>query len=152
MRKQLFQNTYLSKYGVVSVISVCLLISAGCTPNKRIMEASEPAITQNGPRSTEPAKSSFETDMEAMRTADFHYIYVFRRKDNTVFTNDDKLLLSSGMPMEINRRKLSDEGKALIVGSNFPMPKEDMKMLTDVFSLENLSKPEPTATPPLKDQ
>ena len=87
-----------------------------------------------------------------MRTADFHYIYVFRRKDNTVFTNDDKLLLSSGMPMEINRRKLSDEGKALIVGSNFPMPKEDMKMLTDVFSLENLSKPEPTATPPLKDQ
>ncbi|MBX3244795.1 MAG: hypothetical protein KF685_10095 [Acidobacteria bacterium] len=130
-------------------LSFCLgiLFLAGCTPNQRIMESAPSPSSADSPTVEKPAKTAFETDVEAMRTADFRYIYVFRRKDGQPFIEDDKRLLGSGMPAEVNRRKLSDEGRALIVGSNFPMPDEDMEMLTDNFAFQDLSMPQPAESP-----
>lgn len=89
-----------------------------------------------------PALPQFETDIEAMRTADFNYIYVFRRRDGGVMTPEDKTFFSSYTPIETNRRKLSDGEKAVILGSNFRFPPDIMKALSERFELTDLSKPE----------
>ncbi|HKX84215.1 MAG TPA: hypothetical protein VJL58_08350, partial [Pyrinomonadaceae bacterium] len=88
-----------------------------------------------------PSATTVEEDVEAMRVADFNFIYVFRRKDGAVMDADDKRFVSAITPPEINRRKLSDSGKAIILGSNFRLPPENLKQLTDRFAFQDHSKP-----------
>ena len=131
-------------------------LGLACGPNQRILEssnenqpASEPiAVNSN----TAPAASSFEQDLNAMSTADFNFIYVFRRKDGGVLDADDKRFIGGNTLPEMNRRKLSDGGKALIMGSNFRP--QDPSMLVRYkarFAFEDFSKPEselPGFSPP----
>ncbi|MGQ0543094.1 MAG: hypothetical protein ACT4O9_14820 [Blastocatellia bacterium] len=91
---------------------------------------------------SKPVPSSFESDLESMRTADFNFIHVFRRKDGKELETDDKRFIIANTPMEVNRRKLSDDGKALITGSNFRLPPESLKAMTERFSFQDFSKPE----------
>lgn len=123
---------------LLTAVCVCSAL-IGCTPNRRIMD--EGAKTPE-PIVEKPALPQFETDIEAMRTADFNYIYVFRRKDGGVMTAEDKTFFSSYTPIETNRRKLSDGEKAVILGSNFRFPPDLLKILSERFELTDLSKPE----------
>ena len=52
-----------------------------------------------------------------MRTANFNYIFVLRRKDGGTMDADDKAFVR-GVTGGFNRRTLSDDEKAVIVGSN----------------------------------
>lgn len=111
----------------------------GCGPNPRIMNsATEQAEAR--PLAT-PVPPSFEGDIEAMRTADFDFIYVFRRKDGGMMDGDDRVFVNENTPLETNRRKISDEGKAIILGSNFKFPPELMQKLTERFAFSDFSKP-----------
>lgn len=114
-----------------------------CTPNKRIVESSAenpPMPKTEGP--VEPAVATFESDLQTMRTADFNFIYVFRRKNRGELDSDDRAFMIANTPPEMNRRKLSDGGRVLIVGSNFRFPPENLKLMTERFSFEDYSKPE----------
>lgn len=110
-----------------------------CGPNERIMqssaERSEP--TPSGTRTE--VTSSFDSDIEAMKNADFYLIYVLRRKDGAALDADDRTFASAMIPPEINRRTISDQGKAIILGSNFKLPEDSMKALTERFELTDLS-------------
>ncbi len=122
------------------IAGASLLAFVGCGPNQRIIQSGN----ENPPanlfrRKVEPAVSSFENDLEAMRTADFYFILVFRRKDRAMFDADDKQFLAANIPTEVNRRQLSDEGKALIVGTNFLIPDNMLSILIERFDLEDLS-------------
>ena len=77
-----------------------------------------------------------------MRNADFNFIYVFRRKDGGVLDADDKSFITRTTPSEINRRALADEGKALILGSNFRLPDDNLRLFKERFSFGDHSKPE----------
>ena len=55
---------------------------------------------------------------------------------------DDKKFFNTYSPPETNRRRLSDEGRAIIIGSNYRWPAETFKLFTDRFNLEDYSKPE----------
>ena len=119
------------------------MAAAGCGPNQRILESandnqsdSEPvAVSSNAA----PTVSTFERDLEAMRTADFKFIIVFRRKDGQTLDSGDKELLGRTAP-QANRRELSDEGRAVIIGSNFAFPPSSFEALTERFKMENYSK------------
>jgi hypothetical protein len=123
----------------------------GCGPNKRIIESGN-----NNPQANvfegkvKPAESSFDQDVEAMRTVDFYYIYVFRRKDGETFDPDDKKYLTTFVPSEINRRQISDGGRALITGSNFLFPSEALDRLRERFAFEDLSSKN-ASTPKMSD-
>lgn len=115
-------------------------VMAACTPNQRIVESG-----QTPPRpATDPTKpaSSFEGDLQAMRNADFKFILVFRRKDGAVMDAEDKTFVNAFTPPDANRRKLSDEGKAIVIGSNFPFFPGTIVALTDRFIMEDHSKPD----------
>lgn len=119
------------------VVSIVLL---GCGPNKRIIESGRenPPIERANANMERPARS-FETDLEAMRTADFGHIYVLRRMDGEPLDASDKRFLSANIPADANRRELSDEGRALLVGTNFPIPDNMLVILKERFSFTDHS-------------
>ncbi|MER3429985.1 MAG: hypothetical protein C4324_02885 [Blastocatellia bacterium] len=123
----------------LAAFSVAVTLS-GCSPNRRIIESSaerkEPTPSP-GPTATPDLK----TDIESMRTADFLFIYVFRRKDGGPLDADDKRYAARVIPPEMNRRTISDSGRAIIVGSNFRMPAETLKVLKERFDFEDYSSP-----------
>lgn len=143
------KNDIGKKKGIRSYLIFFLglsLLSPGltaCWPNQRIVESGNENPPANVFRQdVKPAVSTFEEDIEAMRTADFYFIYVFRRNDNAPFDAGDKQFLSANIPAEINRRQLSDEGRALIAGSNFKIPDEMFAKLKERFDFEDFSRPE----------
>ena len=127
---------------IVTLTAITLV--ASCTPNQRILNSSnerppEPSTVQRS-GTVEPAR--IEDDIAAMKTADFNFIYVFRRKDGGELDADDRAFMNANLPYEINRKKVSDGGKALVIGSNFRLPPDNFRALKDRFGFEDFSKPE----------
>src|SRR5262244_3718264 len=91
---------------------------AACGPNETILKSNSPTPlppgeTPNKPSSNDPV----EKEVEAMQTADFNFIYVLRRRDGGVLDSDDKAFLRIATAT-VNRRTLSNDEKAIIIGSN----------------------------------
>ncbi len=129
-----------SRVFVFSLIGLSVLLSLGCQPNQTILKDAAPPPT---PMATvESKRTSLEEDLKEMRTADFDYILVFRRKDGGVFDKDDQKYLRDNTPLETNRWRKSDDGKAFIAGSGFGFAPEQMAALRDRFIVEDYSKPE----------
>jgi hypothetical protein len=135
------------------VISVrrCLVVGlagivfvSACTPNQRIINSSAGKEKELAPaeRPSTPEPVGIEADIAAMRTADFNFIYAFRRKDGGVLDSDDRSFMNANTPYEINRKKLADGGRALIVGTNFRFPTENFTVMKQRFAFEDFSKPE----------
>jgi hypothetical protein len=127
-------------------LAVLILLGSSCGPNQRILESAN----ENQPSNAEPvavnmnssrAISSFDQDLDAMRTADFKFIVVFRRKDGQPLDAADKELISR-TGSQANRRRLSDGGKAVIIGSNFPFNTGEFEGLTKRFKMDDYSKPD----------
>lgn len=117
---------------------------ASCGPNQRILESSNNATSASAEAPVEKREAtvtSFEQDLNAMRTADFKFIVVFRRKDGKPMDTGDKELIGK-KAFQSNRRRLSDEGKAVIIGSNFPFVTGEFDELAERFKMENYSKPD----------
>ncbi len=139
----------------VSILWLAAFILCSCGPNERIMNSAsenrgEQARNADQGTNAAPAPRRFEQDLDAMRTADFNFIYVFRRKDGAPFDAADKSFITQTTPGEVNRRAVADEGKALLIGSNFRLPEDNLKQFKARFSFEDYSKPEselPTASP-----
>lgn len=118
-------------------------IAAACAPDQRILNSAATPTPSNSPASNStPSTRTVEEDVQAMRVADFNFIYAFRRKDGAVLDAADKALAADITPPEVNRRKISDSGKAIVLGSNFRLPADVMKQMTDHFAFQDFSKPE----------
>jgi hypothetical protein len=118
-----------------------LLPLAACTPNQRIMQDSAnrslPPIETGTPASQ---MSDLEKDLKAMQDAQFLFVYVLRRKDGAPLNADDKRYAGQVIPQEMNRRVVSDQGRAVVIGSNFRLPPDIQKVLTDRFAFEDRSQ------------
>ncbi len=130
---------------VVLLLSLVILASS-CGPNQRILESSnENRSSSDDPvainANAAPSVSDFDQDLDAMRTADFKFIVVFRRKDGQPLDAADKDLIAR-KAVGANRRSLSDEGKAVLIGSNFPFMTGVFDELKERFSMENFSRPD----------
>ena len=127
----------------LSLIFAALVVSA-CGPNQRIINSSQEnrEAASRESANVAPAVSSFERDLTAMRNADFKFIYVFRRRDGGVLDADDKSYITRTSPPEMNRRTLSDEGKAVVIGSNFRMPAAVLETFKQRFVFEDHSSGE----------
>ncbi|MEO8648570.1 MAG: hypothetical protein ABI539_05330 [Acidobacteriota bacterium] len=131
-------------------LSVAVLVAAtACGPNQRILESSNAhSNTSSDISSPVAADNAADTaltirrDIDAMKTADFNFIFVFRRKDGGVIDNDDKQFVNRNTPAETNRRQLSDGGRAIIMGANYRWPPETIRIFGERFDVEDHSKPE----------
>jgi hypothetical protein len=125
------------------IVTLTFFVPA-CKPNQRIINSSAEKEKELAPaeRPLKPEPAGIEADVAAMRTADFNFIYVFRRKDGGALDSDDRSFMNANTPYEINRKKLADGGRALIVGSNFRFPAQNFKVMKERFAFEDFSKPE----------
>lgn len=122
------------------------LFSFACQPNAAILESAKNS-TATRANQTEPAARSFDRDLETMRTANFDFIYVMRRKDGAPLDGDDKRYVKTNSPIETNRFILSDEEKAVIAGSKYKFAPENLTALQERFNVQDFSKPQPAAPP-----
>jgi len=105
-------------------------------------EAAKDPSSYNSSSTPGPTVTDFKQDLESMRTADFKFIVVFRRKDGGKLQAEDKEAIVRITGQQVNRRKLSDDGKAVIIGSNFPFLPGMLEQLTERFKMEDHSKPD----------
>lgn len=129
------------KLPMSSIFLLLVFATLACAPNQRIINsaASEtPAPVNIAP----PAVGGFDGDLQTMRNADFKFILVFRRKDGAVLNADDKTFANVNGPADVNRRRIADNGKAIIIGSNFPFLPGMMEKMAERFTIENYSKPD----------
>jgi hypothetical protein len=137
MKKIISTTNYLS----AAVIIGSAMNLAGCGPNESILRsnsnaATDQPVTNSGKGMT---SDSAEAEVENMRTADFEFILVLRRKDGGVMQSDDKAVVRTTTPGS-NRRSLVDGDKAIVIGSNARIPPEVFKKLTDHFAVQDFSK------------
>ena len=134
-----------SKAAIWSLLPMLIFLTA-CGPNQRILRSannsSAAGDVEQPAADPQSRPAGIEQDIEAMRNADFNFIYVFRRRDGAPMDADDKRYFNSNTPVEINRRRLADGDRAIIVGSNYRYPPEALAAFKKRFIFEDYSKPE----------
>ena len=116
------------------IVFLCaFLLNFACTP--RAFEKPNAAATPSS-STAEDKQANFQNELGKMRTADLQYIFVFRRKDAAVIDGEDKRFLKANLPFN-NRVVLADEDKAVIVGSNYKFPPENLDALRIRFNVED---------------
>ncbi len=125
----------LFTFGLAMALSVAAL--TGCGPNESILKSGS-NDAPSAERKTEPTKTSFESELEAMRTAQFSFIYVLRRKDGGPIDAEDRSVIRT-QTTQANRRVSTDDGKAIIIGSNFQIAPHNMSVMSQRFAVENYS-------------
>ena len=137
-------HIHLTVSPMLSRLLLCSLLlgMAGCSANEQILksgkESPTPAVVQN-------AKSDFDEQIESLRTADFRYIWVIRRKDGGVLDPADKAVIRQNT-VDMNRRVLTDNDKAVLIGSNAVPFKENFDVLASAYAIQDLS-PQPVPSP-----
>jgi hypothetical protein len=121
--------------------SVLAALACGGCANQQILRSAATPTPDPAAAAATPL-DPLEQEIKAMRTADFNFIYIFRRKDGGGLDAEDKKTASANIPPEINRRKVIDDGKAIIIGSNYRLPPENFKVMSSRFVVEDYSKPE----------
>ena len=121
------------------IFFVLMLIFPGFTGACR----NQPLKTDNtaAVKTPENKAAGFENDLQTMKTANFDYIFVFRRKDGGVLDGADKTYLKANSPAVTNRFILSDDDKAVIAGSGYEFSAENLAALRKRFNVEDYSTP-----------
>lgn len=123
--------------GLVTVlITTAVLIAASCGANPTVLNSGK---STPGPTATARVET-FETDLEDIRRAGFEWLFVIRRRDGAALDAADKAVIRDATA-QANRRVLSDEGKAIIVGSNFKEGITGIEQLKKQFDVADLSPP-----------
>lgn len=131
------QNVFVRlQFYAILIFTLSVIFNAACTPR-----AFEKPNAQTAPPSANENKSAstFEIDLQTMRTAGFEYIFVFRRKDGAAFDGEDRKYLRANAPAETNRFVSTDNEKAFIAGSKFPFPAPNLEALRLRFNIEDYS-------------
>jgi hypothetical protein len=138
----LHKSSLRSHRWILTIIAVTIVSAAACGANETILRSGKETPP---PVNAVPSVTTLEKDIADMRTADFSIILVLRRRDRAVMDADDRSLIRQQTD-QANRRVSSDGGKAVVVGSNFPILVEKYEALRDRFDIENFSKPDAVIT------
>ncbi len=126
----------ISRSLIVVLAALSVAFAAGCGANENILRSGKDERVSQA--NIEASKPSIENDIEAMRTAGFTFIYVLRRKDGGVIDPEDKSVIRL-QTTQANRRVSADDGKAVIVGSNFQLAPHNMAAIYQRFAVDNYS-------------
>jgi hypothetical protein len=110
------------------------LLLIACGANEGILKSGKETPSSN----SQPSKTEFEQDLDAMRTADFKFVYVLRRKDGGPIDAEDRSSIKINT-VDANRRVGSDDGKAFIIGTNTAIAPSNMLALYGRFAVEDRS-------------
>ncbi len=121
---------------------IFLLIALGCQPSQRILEDRQPTATPIVDETPQVPVDDFAERLKSVQTGGFDFVYAFRRKDGEVFTSEDKKYLRENLPPDTNQKQLTSDEKAVIIGSNYIFPLENLDALKKRFKIEDYSPKE----------
>jgi len=121
----------------IAAILFTAAVLAACGANDNILKSGKET-----PSTNTAAVSEIDSDLAAVKNADFRWIYVLRRKDGGVIDAQDKKVIKANT-VEANRRVSSDGDKAFIIGTNTQIETEKLAALYEHFAVEDAS-PQPT--------
>lgn len=86
-----------------------------------------------------PKRTDFEEKLQYVRDGQFHHIYVFTRKDGGAFERDDVEYLNANSPIgeKTNMRVKTDDGRRVVIGTNFEFTQENFDALGKRFNIED---------------
>ncbi len=123
-----------------SILSVTM-VAQGCGANENILKSgNEPSVQSNATITNEPP--TFASDLAAMHTAGFTFIYELRRRDGNTIDPEDVRVIKQ-LTVDTNRRVKADNDKAVLIGSNFELATENLTKLKERFMVEDHSEPLP---------
>ena len=123
---------------MIYVLAAVFLLCS-CGANEGILKSGKETPAQ---ANVDSGKTAFASDLEAMRTAGFSFVYVLRRKGGGQMDAEDRSVIKLNTA-DANRRVAADENRAVIVGSNFQIPAKNMSALYARFAIENYSQEPP---------
>lgn len=118
---------------LLAVVAAAIVLAGACKAPEGLEESVAPPT---------PELSEFERELRSLKTADFDYIYVLRRKDGEPFTAEDREFIRQNRHHATNRSSLSEDEKIIFVGSNFAFEDESLANLKERFAFEDFSKPQ----------
>src|SRR5512140_3272665 len=122
---------------LIGFLLIAALSVVACGPNQGLLQGGKDA--QKASNSSTP-KTEFDQDMDAMRTAGFAFVYVFRRKDGGKMDAEDRGVIKL-QTVDTNRRVATDKDRAFIVGSNYQLPPPNLTALYKRFAVETYAVP-----------
>jgi hypothetical protein len=126
-----------SRAGILSFVVFLVALDVGCGANETVLRSGkETPVASNAVNE----KPTFSQELGAMRTAGFTFVYVLRRKDNGIMEADDLGVIKL-QTSETNRRIKADNDRAVIIGSNNPVPANNLTVIYKRFSVEDYSEP-----------
>lgn len=128
---------------------VFLLIVLGCQPSQTVLNDRQPTPEPSVASTPEIPVDDFQDRLKSVQTGGFDFVYALSRKDGEVFTSEDKQYLRETLPPDTNQKQLTSDNKALIIGSNYVFPPENLDALKKRFKIEDYSPKEET---PKKEQ
>ncbi len=131
---QVIRGKYIRR---VILLAAFASLFAGCGANENILKSGKDT---SAPSNAESSAIIFAKELEAMRNADFRFVYVLRRKDGGVIDAEDRSVIKM-QTVDMNRRVSADNDKAFIIGSNAQLPPKNMLTLLERFAVENYSPP-----------
>lgn len=144
----MLERPFSAVSSVVLAMCIPLAISQLACTNETILRSGKDSPTPApAGTTTDRPTSGLDQDIEAMRTADFRFIWVLRRKDGGVLDAADKAVIKANTA-DVNRRVLTDDNKALVIGTNAIPDKARTEAIFSYFSVEDLSPfPMPSVIP-----
>jgi len=121
----------------MGAICLAVLLASGCGANEVVLRSGNETPIQGNAVEDKP---SFEKDLNAMHTAGFSFVYVVRRSDGKIIDAEDVRVIKE-LTADTNRRVKSDNDRAILIGSNFEIPSDNLAALNRRFLVEDHSKP-----------
>lgn len=125
------------KFAFFTIVFLLAILFTACGPNESILQSGTNTATASN---TTPSVPTVESDLADMRTADFAFIYVLRRKDGGEMDAEDRKTIRQETG-DANRRISSDNGRAFLIGSNVLLSTQNMTILKERFAVEDFSPP-----------
>ena len=129
--EKLMKSQKIKKLQIIAlVLTGTFVFSCGSQSADQIKSNSAP----------EKKLSEFERELRYLKTADFNYIFAFRRKDGKPLDSEDKRFLKHESHTA-NRHTLTSDGRTAFVGTNYKLSDKNLEKLKKRFFLEDFSKP-----------
>jgi hypothetical protein len=91
------------------------------------------------PNAAPAPRTDFEQKLDYVRNGQFNHIYVFSRKDGGAFDREDVEYLTANSPVgeKTNMRVKTDDGRRVVIGTNFEYEPAQITALSKRFNIED---------------
>ncbi len=124
---------------LLSGLFILFSIFGSSCASQIILNDKNPTPVPVGESTPEPKVDDFEARLKQVETGNFGYVFAFRRKDAGEFNSEDIGYFRVNLPEETNQKILTADKRALVVGSNFAFPPENLDALKKRFKMEDYS-------------